>query len=429
MIGSKQRNGIIKETIIYTLSDGLCKALSFLVLPFISHYLIPSQLGVAANFDVLLSIIMLLAGQAIVNALPYFYYNRSKKEVSMLISSLIALIFFFNVFFVILIYLFNNLIETYLHIGLYLQLLTILACLTHLLCNINFILYRLENRPFIFAKLQILQSVIYLGLIVLLVISLRMQAIGKILSSVIAFSFMALVHFYLLLKRKMITFKINRGVIKELLKFGLPLLPHSLSFWIKSGMDKILLTTFCGLTINGLYSMAMSFGGIYTIFSNAFSNAYIPYLQKRISRMTSETERDEKKSFVKLTYFLGLGFFVLAVLVVFVCKFLVEYVLDEKYLLSFQFIPWILLSLAIYSFYGLVIQFPYTVKKTLGIGIITFMSSIIQCTLSFIFLQIFSGDGIKYSLIIGSLVTMLGVWWYSNKVYPMPWLNLKCLGR
>ena len=32
--------------------------------------------------------------------------------------------------------------------------------------------------------------------------------------------------------------------LKKLLKFGIPLLPHSLSFWFKSGFDKILLTIY-----------------------------------------------------------------------------------------------------------------------------------------------------------------------------------------
>lgn len=423
MIKDRLHNGIFKATLIYTLSDGFCKALSFVMLPLVSYYLIPSQLGIAANFEVLLSIIMLLAGQAIVNSLPYFYYNRSKNEVRNIVSSLIYIIIFFNIVFFGLVLIFTNSIYSYLHIGLALQLLTILTCISQLLCNINFILYRLENKPFLFAKLQIVQSIIYILLILLLVVEWRMGAVGKILCSVLTFSLMALLHIYLMARRKLIIFSVNKVIIKELLKFGIPLLPHALSFWIKSGMDKILLTAFCGLTVNGLYSMALSFGGIYTIFNNAFSNAYIPYLQSRINKMTPEKANSEKIEFVKLTYCIGLLFCALSLMIVIICKLLINYVLDPKYLPSFQFIPWIIFSLTIYSFYGLVIQYPYTVKKTFGLGIITFGSSLVQLFFSYILLYSFGSNGIKYSLIIGSLFTMFGVWWYSNKVYPLPWFS------
>ena len=405
------------------LSDGITKALSFLILPFVSFYLIPEQLGIAANFDVLQSILMLLAGQAIVNALPYFYYDRSREEIGLLVSNLLFIIIAVNLCFLIIILLIYGLIDEYLHIGLFLQLLTLISVIANLLLSINLILYRLEEKPFVFLKLQLLQSLIYVFLLILLVVCLRKEALGKIYSAVFSCSIVCLLHIYLLYKRGYLIWKIDRNSIGELLRFGIPLLPHSLSFWIKSGMDKILLTTFCGLSVNGLYSMAMSFGAIYSIFKVAFDNAYIPYLQKRISKMTFDNQKAEKKQLVRISYIISSVFFLLFFVVMFICWILIQYVLSDLYRDSFQFIPWILFSLTIYSFYSLVVQYPYTAKKTLGLGIITFSGSIIQLLLTFVLVRMLGADGIKYSLVIGALVTMFSVWWYSNRVYPLPWFS------
>jgi O-antigen/teichoic acid export membrane protein len=284
-------------------------------------------------------------------------------------------------------------------------------------------LYRLEEKPFVFLKLQLLQSLIYVFLLILLVVCLRKEALGKIYSAVFSCSIVCLLHIYLLYKRGYLIWKIDRNSIGELLRFGIPLLPHSLSFWIKSGMDKILLTTFCGLSVNGLYSMAMSFGAIYSIFKVAFDNAYIPYLQKRISKMTFDNQKAEKKQLVRISYIISSVFFLLFFVVMFICWILIQYVLSDLYRDSFQFIPWILFSLTIYSFYSLVVQYPYTAKKTLGLGIITFSGSIIQLLLTFVLVRMLGADGIKYSLVIGALVTMFSVWWYSNRVYPLPWFS------
>lgn len=418
-----KRKTLLGNALIYILSDGITKALSFLILPFVSFYLIPEQLGIAANFDVLQSILMLLAGQAIVNALPYFYYDRSREEIGLLVSNLLFIIIAVNLCFLIIILLIYGLIDEYLHIGLFLQLLTLISVIANLLLSINLILYRLEEKPFVFLKLQLLQSLIYVFLLILLVVCLRKEALGKIYSAVFSCSIVCLLHIYLLYKRGYLIWKIDRNSIGELLRFGIPLLPYSLSFWIKSGMDKILLTTFCGLSVNGLYSMAMSFGAIYSIFKVAFDNAYIPYLQKRISKMTFDNQKAEKKQLVRISYIISSVFFLLFFVVMFICWILIQYVLSDLYRDSFQFIPWILFSLTIYSFYSLVVQYPYTAKKTLGLGIITFSGSIIQLLLTFVLVRMLGADGIKYSLVIGALVTMFSVWWYSNRVYPLPWFS------
>lgn len=418
-----KRKTLLGNALIYILSDGITKALSFLILPFVSFYLIPEQLGIAANFDVLQSILMLLAGQAIVNALPYFYYDGSREEIGLLVSNLLFIIIAVNLCFLIIILLIYGLIDEYLHIGLFLQLLTLISVIANLLLSINLILYRLEEKPFVFLKLQLLQSLIYVFLLILLVVCLKKEALGKIYSAVFSCSIVCLLHIYLLYKRGYLIWKIDRNSIGELLRFGIPLLPHSLSFWIKSGMDKILLTTFCGLSVNGLYSMAMSFGAIYSIFKVAFDNAYIPYLQKRISKMTFDNQKAEKKQLVRISYIISSVFFLLFFVVMFICWILIQYVLSDLYRDSFQFIPWILFSLTIYSFYSLVVQYPYTAKKTLGLGIITFSGSIIQLLLTFVLVRMLGADGIKYSLVIGALVTMFSVWWYSNRVYPLPWFS------
>lgn len=70
-----KKNAVFKNSAIYMGTDAFSRAIAFLLLPIISKYLVPEQLGIAANFDVLQSILALLAGQAVVNSIPYFLQN------------------------------------------------------------------------------------------------------------------------------------------------------------------------------------------------------------------------------------------------------------------------------------------------------------------------------------------------------------------
>lgn len=417
------RKGLVKNVAIYTLTDGVAKAMSFLLLPFISYYIIPSEMGIVANFDVLQSIIILIAGQAIVNALPYFYYGRSHEDVALLVSSLVYIILIVNALFLILILCFSSVIWDYLHLTLSLQLLTIVTVLANLLISIDMVLYRLEDKPRSFAKLQLTQTFLNVFFVVCLVMVWHLEALGKIYATVLSVTGMGVLHFMLLKRRRYLVLCWDKAKIKTLLNFGVPLLPHSLSFWLKSGMDKVLLTTFCGLAANGIYSMAMSFGAVYSVFNTAFNNAYIPYLQKRIANMTEDNQSAEKQHIVCMTYKLTVFFMLLYFVAVLCAWVMIHYVLDEKYKLSFEYVPWIMLSLTVNAVYGLMIQFVYTVKKTFGLGIITFSGSLIQLALTYLFIRLYGADGVKYSLVIGSLIIMFGVWWYSNRVYPLPWFK------
>lgn len=64
------------------------------------------------------------------------------------------------------------------------------------------------------------------------------------------------------------------------MSFSLPLIPHGLSFWLKSGVDKLMLTNICGMDMNGYYSVALTFGAIVSVIITSISNAFVPYLYK-----------------------------------------------------------------------------------------------------------------------------------------------------
>lgn len=422
---NKLTNPLYRNTLIYTVTDAISKGLAFFVLPFISYYLDPDQLGIAANFDVLVSILSLVAGLAIVNGLPYFYYDRTKEDVAVLIFNLILIFSTILITSVGIFFLSSDLIDTNLHLGLSLQLLTILNVLCVLLTGLGTTVYRLENKPIPFSVLQILQTLINLSLLIWLVIGQKQQAVGKIYSMVGTNIVMSIIHTTLLFKRGFIKVKLKSNSIKELLRFGLPLLPHSLSFWLKGGMDKVLLTTYCGLAANGLYSMALSFGAMYSIFATAFSNAYVPYLQERLSKINDSNRISEHRSIVVWSYKVMMIFGLLYGFVLVTCWFAIKYVLSDKYIGSLQFLPWLLLAQFLQACYSMVVQFPYSQKKTFGLGAITFSSSVIQLFLTYLFVSTMGITGINVSLVLGTLITLVGVWWYSNRVYPLPWFNIK----
>lgn len=422
-----KKNVLVKETFIYTATDMVGKAMSFILLPIVSFYMPPDELGLATNFTVLTNLIVLLAGLALVNSLPYFYYEQKREDVVLMVSNLLLLCFSLCILIVGLTCVFSGLVEKYLKLDLKIQLISIFFVLGSLVTQTNFLLLRLENKAKSFAFIQIFQIVLHAAVVVLFVIVLRQGGIGKIYAEVLVYVIMGLISFVLLAKRGYLRFHLDISWMKKLLKFGIPLLPHSISFWLKGGVDKVFITTYCGLAANGLYSMALSISSIYTMLVNSFFNAYTPYLQKRLTQVEESNENIEKTQIVKQTYLLIILFFLVGVLAVCGAWIIINFLIDKKYLESFGYIPLIILANFIYTFYTFTIQYIYKAKKTLVMGIITFTGSAIQMLLSYWFIRLFGVMGAAYSLLVGNTLITIGISWYSNRVFPMPWFSKSLL--
>ena len=412
---------LVKETFVYTLTDVIGKAMSFILLPIVSFFLPPSELGIATNFTVLTSLIILLAGLAIVNSVPYFFYEQNREENVSLVSNLLMLCLGLCVVVGGLAACFSQLIFEYLQLSLHIQLLGVVFVIGSLVSSINLILLRLENKPKQFAILQVLQIILHAIFVILFVIVLRGGGEGKIYAEVLVFSIVGMIHLAMMLRKGYLSFRFQMQWIKRLLRFGLPLLPHSISFWLKGGMDKVFITTYCGLQFNGLYSMAISVSSVYTMLMQSFFNAYTPYLQKRLAGIDGGQCYEEKRSIVKQIYLIYALFGVVGILAVVICWGIFHYMIDSKYLPAMAYIPLIILANFIYTFYNFTIEFIYKVKKTLVMGIITFTGSLIQMLLSYVLIKEYGVMGAVYSLLIGNTMVTIGISVYSNMVYRMPW--------
>lgn len=416
---------VIKETLIYTITSTVRNAISFILLLFVSYYMPPEELGIATNFLVLSSIVSLLAGEAVVNSLPYFYYEQTKDKNAIFIFQIFLYSIVICILMLFFILLFNSFLEDRLKLSLFLQLLTIPYVIGSLLFNMNSILYRLEERPFMFAGTQIAYTLFSCFNVCLLVIFLRLGGKGKIYSDVVSLFVFALFSIYIINKRGYLRCTFSKFVMKKLLKFSVPLLPHSMASWLGDGINKILITSFCGLYYNGLYSMALTLTIIYKTLGNSFFYSYTPRLQKKLSIIDIDNNVKEKMHIVKVVRYMWVVFFVVAFLSLLAGWFVLTFILDSKYEGSFMFLPYMLLSIFIYYVYVFAMQLIYKMKKTFIMGLITFTGSVLQMSFSYFLIRDFGAIGAVYSSVVSSVFVCIGIFLYSNKVYPMPWLSLK----
>lgn len=420
-------SSLVRKSFIYVFCDGINRAIPFLLLPFITHYLTPSDYGIVTNFNVYIQILSVFCYTCTIGALPVMFYKLEKEKVKLYVSNMIVLNTGVTVLCAMVSLLLYVYVEDILNLSIYYQFYALLVVWFAGITNVNMILWRCEEKPVSFGIYQISQSALNALTTILFVIIFLLGWKGRVYSMILVTILFGFISLYILYKRGYLVFGIDKLFIKQTVFFALPIIPHALSFWFKSGVDKIMLTNMCGLNENGLYSVAMTWGAIVSMFVVSFNNAYAPFLYKKLAIFDKDktgTVRGQKE-LVRLiwgSFVVALVFVALAYLI---SIYLIKLVYAPIYYASLDFLPWVMIAQFFYAGYSMFVCFIHYTFKTKMLGIITFSWSIAQIGITYLLIGSIGAVGASISSAIVSMMTFVFVAIYAMKVYHLPWFSFK----
>ncbi len=415
-------NSLFKQTLTYGITDGINKALPFILFPILAAFLTPVDYGILSNYFVLVQILTILSGLTAGGSLSSIWYRINRDQSGKYIFNQIIIISLICLVLIILVLLFQRKIEEFTSINLYWQITTVLiACFSNITL-LQMTVWRLEEQAIKYGVYQILQTLAVTVPTFLLIVVYRWNWEGRTISYFYAVLVFGLVSLFILRRKRQIKFRYSKAYIGEILRFGLPLLPHGISAWLKTGVDKLLLTNFFNLNENGLYSTALTFTSIFTLVVTSFNNAYLPFLFKRLSLIESmENKLHEKVKLVKMTYILFAGLAVLVGLAYIFSRYFILLFFKASYGPSLKYLLPLMVAAFFQGTYLLIVNYIFYTRKTNRLGLITFSSSLVQIALSFLLLHVIGPVGVAWSSALVSFLTFVLVWIHSARTYDMPW--------
>jgi len=424
MIGKVINNNLFKATIIYTICSALNKSIPFLILPLLSYYLTPADYGIVANFNVFLSILTILITVGVDGAISVNYYKFTKNELKSYIFNALFISTIASSLMVLLVIGLQSQIYDWFKIPIFYQLLTIVMSFATVITTINLTLWRLEEKPVKYGFYEITQTILNVILSLIFVISLLRGWMGRVDGIIYSTVSYGLVSFIFLYKREYLQININKDYIKSILGFGIPLIPHALSFWIRSGVDRILISKIINETSTGLYATGFQFGVFISFITMAFNNAFVPYLYKNLSEQDEIVLERNKLKLVKLTILGIICLIFLCLCFTFFSNIFLKYFFNKSYQDASPFIFWAILGQTFQGMYLLFVNYLFFAKKTKKLAVISFSCSLLQIFISYFLIKEIGAIGAAYSTVIVSFVNFFIVMIYSNKVFPMPWNKL-----
>ncbi|HHQ4598751.1 lipopolysaccharide biosynthesis protein [Aeromonas veronii] len=401
---------LAKKAGIYFISNVLNAAIPFLLLPVLTRVLTPVEYGEIAIFQTLVAGLAAFVGLNAVGAanIKFYDHNNSEQELSKYNGACLQILIVSGVFLLFLSALFSKYLVDSLSIKESWIYSALLFSALSFVMSLRLGQWQVRGEAFKFGALQISNSLLNMGLSLLLVVALHFGAQGRVDAQVMAAVFSAIVACYLLAKDKLVTlFCWRPDYLKHALQFGVPLVPHIFGFFLLSAVDRFVINQELGLGQAGIYMVAVQLSMALNIVFDAINKAYVPWLFEILKRNDSA----EKRKVVKYTNFYFVLLLLLAPLPFLIGPWALVLIAGEKYRAAGEVIGWLCLGQIFGGMYLMVTNYIFYAKKTASLSVVTISCGILNIILLFAFIHFFALKGAAIAFALSKFFQFASTLW------------------
>lgn len=419
MIKNMKIPNILKNAGIYTMSSILSALVPFFCMPILTRYLTPEDYGVTAMMASIISFLTPLVGINVHGAIAANYYNK-ELDFNRYVKNCLSILLISTFIISMVVFVFEANIERMTFFPAEWLWSVTFICFVQFLFQVTLTMLQMQNKAITYGIAQIMNVVLNTSITLYLVVMIGMNWEGRALAQIVTAGLLAVYCIYFLYTNRMLSLNFDVLYVKDALNFGIPLIPHALSGYLLTIMDRFYISNYVDLATAGLFMLGSQIGGGIGIIATAFNNAYVPWLFEKLSKITDEF----KIKIVKYTYIYFICALIIAIIYSAVMPYVLSVFLGEKFQnVSYYVIPFSLAG-ALNGMYYMVVAYIFYVKRTKELMFRTFGVSIIHTVMSYYSISNFGVIGACICVVLSYLLMFLVVWQFSKKVYQMPW-NIK----
>ena len=390
-----------QNIIIYGGTNALKSLVPILMLPILTSYLSIEDFGVLSLAETTILFItpfILLNINGAINV-EYFKveHDRLKEYITnALIISLISFLIVFVLFFI-----FQNYLASLMHLENSFLLLIVFFASFRVVSSVVLGLYQSREEPVRFAIYTLSQTILDFILSYLLVVTYHFGYMGRLEGVYISFFIFSIIGMVLLYKMNYlssITFKYT----KDILSFGVPLIPHAVSATVMAMSDRYFISYYVGNDQVGLYTIAYQLSALMLLVSMSVNQAWSPMAFRLLK------DKNIKQVF-KISILIVMLFTLLGISIYLLRDTLFYILIDEKFYVAKEFFGYLLLGFIFQSFYFLVVNVLFFEKKTKTLASITILGAFLNIVLNYYFILYFGVIGVAYATAITWFVFLVVV--------------------
>lgn len=411
------KNEVIRNSFIYIVTSIINASIPFLLLPILTSCLTPADYGITALYQLVVSFMIPLIGLNSEGAVSVEYYRGDSQNFGLYVGNCVLLSFISLSFFLLIAFLFSSILEETLEIPSRWILLAVLHCFFQFISLLTLVLWQVSKKSLKFGIYQITTSLFNALLSIWFVYYLNGGYTGRLNAYILSAFFSFLFCILYIYHKYGILFSFDIKVIKDILSYGIPLIPHAIGGWGLALVDRFILANKIGLGEVGRYSVAFQLASVLGIITIAVNQAFVPWLYSKLTAISYE----QKKKIVRMSYFYMIGLVLLSLVMIIGFPLIQKILVNDKFDGVSPYFSILIWGFCFQGFYFVFTNYISFVKKTRYQAVVTISITIIKIPLTYFFISLFGGIGaaIAYSLIYFLFFFITAI--VSNKLYCMPW--------
>ena len=417
---------LVKSFSVYLFSALIEKAIGFLVVPLLTVKLFPESLGklslVTSTYSFLLPFILLSTSGAI---FVEYYKTEDKSKFSQYFSSALLINFIAFIFFILVCFFSLDWLSVKFNCPKHWILAIPMFCFFDSIKGTLLSMLQIMKKPFSYSMVSLLYTVVNFSLSLLFVYQYALDYEGRLSGMFISGLLVTFVSFILFIKQKLLTFRLSVPYLKDIIAYGVPILPHAIGILILDISDRFFINNFAGESQLGIYSLSYLFGSIVYVLANAFSTAWVPYLYNHLKL----NNRESDLKIVKISYLYILALIIFCIFFVAFLPFVYHHFINIKYHEGLKYTYLIVFGYFFMSIYLIFAGIIFYEKKNYIFGYIAFFNILCNLILNYFLIKYYYAFGAALATCISMFFLMLIIMYFSNRLKPLPWrsglLNFK----
>ncbi len=408
---------LARHSAVYGLGGLVSRILAVLLLPLYTRYLTPADYGAVETLVALSAVLVTVLRMGISSAFFRFYFDSPRQDQRLLV---VRTSFWFTMAMATAGLVAGVAVAEPLSRALFAtgeREWLVRAAFVALWAQMNYeqltALFRVEERSLQFVYASLTNILITVGATVAFVVGLRWGATGVVVGN---FTGTLCVYAVLLsYRREQLGLQLDRSLLRDMNRFGLPLVPSALALWALNFSDRFFLVKLSGQAEVGLYSLGARISSAMLLLLTAFRTAWPAFAY------SIEDEREAKRtySFV-LTYLLLVATWA-ALALGLLAPWLVRLLTTPDFYRASRVVPLLAFAAVALGGYTVIAIGVGRARRTQFNWVVTGAAAAVNVTLNVALIPPFGMMGAAVSTVAAYSLMFCAMTWWAQRVYPVPY--------
>jgi O-antigen/teichoic acid export membrane protein len=274
-------------------------------------------------------------------------------------------------------------------------------------------LFRVEERSLAFVGASLANVAVTIGVTLLLVVSLDKGAVGVIVGN---FSGTLVVYLALLgFRREQLGLEFDRGLLRAMNRFGIPLVPTALFLWVTNFSDRFFLVKLSDVAQAGLYSVGVRVASAMVLLLTAFRMAWPAFAYS-----IREDDHAKRAYAFVLTYMTVVTSW-LALVLTLLAPWLVHILAAPRFASASRVVGPLSFASVAFGAYIVIAIGVGRIRRTQFNWVVTGAAAIVNVALNLTLIPPYGMMGAAIATVAAYVTMAVGMAWWSQRVYPVPY--------